>query len=851
MDILDELGLTGAVPEHPDFSLDEILAEFATPGLFASPEETVDAILASVDTPTDDEGVKVYAPKSKAEPAAAHAVAASDGETQPFTAVDLPETEQPQPKKKQRVSLKDRFAAKKASKAAQKSHHRSPAAQQPSAPAPEEAPLPISQPEPEADPDSVTDLDAWLAANSDLFAKKQKDAPKAVQASEPSREPIFVPEAPISMGIPMDMDYPDALPTVDPAASEAAPMPDLSPAPMEEQDTSEAAEKAAEDGEAVRGETDDDLHYVPEQHPIRVAISAVFKKLASAVNTVGSDEEGTDANALGEEVSPDKAAGFFSKYIQGYRFRLKLAAALCLPLGWISLGLPVFGSLKNPAVAAALCLMILLTVMLAGVDIFTVGFRTLLQRRPSVHSLVTLSCLASVLDAVIIILSKGEIGYLPFCVVSAVSMCFAIYGSLLYSRSQRMSFKTLEHRRDKSAASATPMTIAVDYGMVEKDTTSAYRTPGYPEEYIHRSEEEDLSESVHSVLAPILVIAIPVLSLVAALISRSMGDIFHILSGMFAAAASFTALLAFPVPYFLAQSSLFDQSSALAGWAGIRDLGQVSSMLITDRDLFPDSTIIVKPPRNIDNPEGVHMFICMCSVIVAADCCLSSAFRALAEKKGYELLPVENLTPIQSDALTCTIGSETVTVANYAYVKQFVPLRQEKRMVNNDVPLYVMMGDYLGHVYVEYNASEVKSLTKMGLEEAAHSPAEPVFAARNFHIDPKFISEKFETSADRLLCPSYQQRFAITGRMNADTAVCAAFTHHASLNAYVRLVRQAKQLYRTVTLNVTLSVISSLIGILLVFILTAAGTAASVTAGYLLTYMLPWLLLTLLSPMSR
>ena len=120
-----------------------------------------------------------------------------------------------------------------------------------------------------------------------------------------------------------------------------------------------------------------------------------------------------------------------------------IAAVLCVILSWLSLGLPVAGSLKNPAVCACMCLILQLTIMLLGLDIFVAGLRNLLRGRPDAQSLVSVSCLASIVDACVVIYTHGNGEYLPFCVVSGVSMCFAIYGAMLYCRGQRYNFRVL------------------------------------------------------------------------------------------------------------------------------------------------------------------------------------------------------------------------------------------------------------------------------------------------------------------------------------------------------------------------------------------------------------------------
>lgn len=596
-------------------------------------------------------------------------------------------------------------------------------------------------------------------------------------------------------------------------------------------------EESPEEAAARKKKEEDALHYTPEESTAKTITSHIGKRFgaAFAAFSESGNDPGDREEDLGPELPASKAYRYFSQYVNGYRFRLRVSVVMSVILGWISLGLPVLGSLNNPAVAAGMCLMILLTVMLAGVDILATGVRTLLQRRPGLHSLVAISCVASVIDAIVIILTQGQAGYLPFCGVSAVSMCFAIYGSLLYCRSQRLNFKTLD-------MAAEPMTISVDYGIVDEDATTVYRTPGHPEGYIHHSEEEDLSEAVFGLMAPILIPAIPVLALIAALLSKSFGDFFHILAAMFAAAASFSAMVSFPLPYFLVQRELYSAKAAIAGWTGTKEIGRVSTMIVTDRDLFPDETVSIKSVRIVDGVPPQLTLSYMCSLIHVSGSCLVPAFAQLAENNDCELFQVENFQCHEAGGLSGDIGPDHVLVASHSYMK-LQGFRIPARKKDSENALFLAVnGHVIAYIIMEYQA--LRSV-RDGLESALRGTAEMIFAARDFNVTPLLISKKFKSATETLRFPSYSQRFDITSRADSDTATCAAVVYRKSFYSYAVVVEKARNLYKSVSWAVTLSAVSSIMGVVLMFIMAITGAGGAVTVGRLLIFMLLWLVTTL------
>lgn len=603
-------------------------------------------------------------------------------------------------------------------------------------------------------------------------------------------------------------------------------------------DDLKSAEESPEDA-ARKKQEDEDLRYVPEPTAAKAISSAVGKRFGNAFAAFTQPDEDSERD-LGEEIAPSKATNFYNQHLSGYRTRLHFAVILCVLVGWISLGLPVFGSLRNTTVAALACLCMQLIVMFLGADIFAVGLRGIVRRTPGAQSLVSISCIASILDAVIIVLSHGEGGYLPFCGISAISMCFAIYGSLLYCRAQRMNFRVLEQ-------CPNPMTISVDYGIVDEETTTAYRTEGHPEEFIHRSEEEDLSETVFSMISPLIIVAIPVLSLIAALLTKSMGNVFHYMAGMYAAAAPFSALLAFPLPYLEVEKELYRTKSSIAGWTGTKELGRVSTMIVTDKDLFPDETVSIGTIRIVDKVPEELTISYLCSLIIASGSCLVPAFQLMADKNDCELFDVENFQCHEAGGLSGDIGPDHVLVACHSYMK-LNGLRIPARKKESENALFLTVnGHVIAYVVVDYKP--VKSV-KRGLEAALNGSAEMIFAARDFNITPLLISKKFKSPTDCFRFPSYRQRYEITTHNESETATCAAVVSRKSFYPYAIVLEKARNLYKSVTMTVGLSVLSCLVGVVLVFAAIVLGLSTQAFVGRLLIFMLLWLIPTIVISVS-
>ena len=116
-------------------------------------------------------------------------------------------------------------------------------------------------------------------------------------------------------------------------------------------------------------------------NPLMARLAAVAYRVRAHNNAVHASADAEEA--LGPEPSAEDAAKYYGGQVKSLRFRCRAAMLVCIPLIYISLGLPVFGVLKSsPTVAALVCLMMQLTVMLIGLDVITNGFFNLVRRTP-------------------------------------------------------------------------------------------------------------------------------------------------------------------------------------------------------------------------------------------------------------------------------------------------------------------------------------------------------------------------------------------------------------------------------------------------------------------------------------
>lgn len=562
--------------------------------------------------------------------------------------------------------------------------------------------------------------------------------------------------------------------------------------------------------------------------PVISALAFIAMKIKQSQVTLG--ETSYESEDLGEEMQPDKAARFYGKHIAGLRLRTRIAFVLCVFMAYISYGLPVPGALADVGVKSAVCLIMMISVMFCGLDIITTGIMSIVRFKLHASALIVVSCLLCMIDAFLSAASVSE-KVVPFCVIPALTIAFTLLGSVMNARSNKIILNT-------AAASKHPYVVTAESELSGGDITLVKgRKP--IDGIVRRTEEDGPDESVFGVLTPYFVVAALVLSIIAAVISKSFSSFAHILSGIFVCAAPIAMLLTFPLPFFISIKSLIRSGSTIAGWSGLYDIGKAKHLIVTDGDLFPKGCVKISRTRVFAGMEPERIISFAGSIISASGSAMVHPFAELMRKAGGGLMPVEAFSVHESGGLTAMIDGEDVYCGNAAFMRLMGVILPEKYVLNNGVYIAVA-GVICGVFEMEYITSDA---VKSALEELVGSDRHAIFAVRDFNITPSMLSVKFDMPTDGFDFPPYSERYAISGAEPSEASKPAALISREGLSALVSLADHGKMLFSRIRLSVMLSVVSAVIGMLVMFILSLSALPSVVTA---LSYLLAWLLITVI-----
>ena len=560
-------------------------------------------------------------------------------------------------------------------------------------------------------------------------------------------------------------------------------------------------------------------------------LAALSLKIQQNQNSANS-APAREAEELGPELSSEKASKYYGSQIKFMKHRLRIAGILCVFLAYIAFGLPVPGRLNNTIVSSSACLALELSVIVCCLDIFTAGIMDLVRKRPNANTLVSISCLLSIIDAIIISMGGNNGVGLPYCAISAITITCTLWASLLYCRGNRITLRTL-------ALSKNPYAITAEPDIGGYTDLTLLKTKTSTDNFVRRTEEKALDDEIYTILAPWLIGISLLFALIAALIGKTWSSFFHIWSAIFIPAAPFCILLSFPLPFLYTAKSLFHNGTAIAGWSGLCDIGESKHIVVKDDDVFPKNTISIDSIRILEGVDPQKIITYTGSVIIASGSALSPAFSELMNKNSCVIEQVSEFKCHEGGGLTAMINGDEVLCGNSGFM-HLMGIHIPQKLASKS-SVFVAVNGVISAIYaIKY--TPVVSVQK-ALITLLRSRRTSIFAVKDFNITPEMIRHKFKMPSDRFDFPSFADRYAIAGAKRGKESKIAAVVARDGIGSMVQLQDEGHRLYSTIRLSVLISVLCTVIGMILVFILSLSGSLDSISVGNLLLYMIIWLVI--------
>ena len=478
-------------------------------------------------------------------------------------------------------------------------------------------------------------------------------------------------------------------------------------------------------------------------------------------------------------------------------------------------------SLDYAAGALIVCLLI---VMMLCADVLVRGVDFLIKGIPNAETLILFSCVFSIISATFTRLS-GAAAMLPFCAVSAMSLTLAAHGEKFNLRAITETLKT-------AVGSSEPYGVQAEYNaQIDKSILKkAYnRTDGF----YNNLMQPDVIEITYRYAAPSLLIGALVLTVLIVLVRGGVENSLHILSALLAAAAPFSALLSFSVPFSIVAKSTRKSGAAIAGWGGADDICFTDGVCVTDDDLFPPGMLRLSGVKVYDGASPENAIRYTASLIISSGSGLTSLFSEVLKQQGLSAMRTDSFECHES-GIGALIRGEHVSTGSAAFMNLLgVRVPDDTNMKN---AVYTAVDNRLIAMFaIDYKPlpsvqSALISMLKWRIDL--------YFAMRDFNVTPAMVGQKFKVPFDSFVFIPAKDSYKISDLYSGKDGRMAAVLVREGLNPFAEAITGGRLLKSAALFATILSIVSAALGVLIMFYMCWTGSFLSASPGNLVVFML-------------
>jgi len=484
-----------------------------------------------------------------------------------------------------------------------------------------------------------------------------------------------------------------------------------------------------------------------------------------------------------------------------------------------------FGIGQNLDYAAGILIISLLIVMMLCSDVLVRGFDFLVKGEPNAETLILFSCAFSIISAAFTMITDMAL-LLPFNAVSALSLTFA-------ALAEKYNLRAITDSLKNATGSSEPYGVQAEYNK-DIDRTVLKKVYNRTNGFYNNLMQPDITEITYRFAAPVLLIASLLLTLIIVIFREGvLVYSLHILSALLAAAAPFSALLAFSIPFATVVRATRGSGVALAGWGGADDIYYTDGVCVTDDDLFPPGMLKLSGVKVYDGASPEDSISYTASLIISSGSGLSNLFTEVLKQQGLNSLEIEDFECHES-GISAKIKGQKVATGSAAFMNlQGVRVPDDTNMKN---AVYTSVDSRLVAMFaIDYKPlpsvqSALISMLKWRIDL--------YFAMRDFNVTPSMVGQKFKVPFDSFVFIPAKDSYRISDLHTDEPGQMSAILSREGLNPFAESITSGRLLRSAAFFASILSIASAALGVMIMFYIYWTGAFLSASPGNLVIFML-------------
>ena len=539
-----------------------------------------------------------------------------------------------------------------------------------------------------------------------------------------------------------------------------------------------------------------------------------------------------------KDFPPQKMARICSAGLRFMARRLHIITFLTLISAYLTVGyetaLPFPSALsQQPRIVTIVQLVLLGVSLVLSFDTVRNSFVRFKDRLFCLDTVASISVLFTIADAIFFCVT-GRDGPLPYCTPAQLVLLCYTWGAYDRKLANYLACRQASHTPE-------PLRVTKDHKLWNARDTFT-KTKGDAHGFSAQIQAPSGAEQLQTKVAPFILLAGVLLSVLACVPSGHTERILWCLSAILTVAAPLGGLLCYGQPWLRLTQRLEKSGSSVAGWPGIRSAAGPGGILITDSDLYPAGTVQVNGVRLYGDVPLEKLTSCAASLIRMSGSGLTSLFEELVEDQGGFARHVDNFQCYEAGGLSGSIRGELVMVGNANFMTMMdVPLPQELKVKN--AVFCSIDGSLRGIFALNYRKS---SVVRPAIQSLLQAKLIPVLVPRDFNVTPAEIRQRLRIPVEKMEYPPVERRLELTDPdQEHNETLCALMTRDA-IDTYAETIVGCRRMRKIMYSSCILALVASITGLLLGYFLTSMAAFTSLTATNLLIFLLIWLVPSLM-----
>jgi len=506
--------------------------------------------------------------------------------------------------------------------------------------------------------------------------------------------------------------------------------------------------------------------------------------------------------------------------------RSRLALVISIVMGVITLlferGYYLPGIESNGYILTIVLVGLNLIVVALSIDLLIRAFGELIRFRIGAEVLLLFSTLLVLLSCFLVIFARDSSAVVPFCCVNSFGLALSLWGEYRQLAAMNLSLKT-------AAVSESPDVYIscyeenIDCHVIKHFTNS-------PAGFYNCLIEADVSERLYHYCAPFLILIVVALSILGT-ISQGCSFI-RALTGLSCAAASFSALSSFSVPFSIAAKRLRKSGSAIAGWGGTDAIYYADGIRMCEEDLFPAGATITNV-EVLDQRETDKVIRYTGSLLQAAESGLSKPFSDFMDKKAISHMKIDSYE-VCPGGYSAFVRNENILCGTAACLNLYSVQVPAELSIKN--AMYTAIDGRLSAV-ISIGYRPTKNV-QSSLLAMLREKLKLFIAGRDFNISPSMLQQKLQIPVHNMEFLSFTDAHSVSANNPERVPHALAVSVHSTPGSVAETLITAKRLRIISSINTLLSIATTFIGMVIVFFLCRTGSESSVSPTNLCEYML-------------